>query len=208
MATLRGNRHSINGATKNGISSATGFTRDVRPQENSCRLAVGPDEGKRRNENSPSVETMCQHNEQQMIGGDIRERQRTRIQRCCESYPSRHRETVRKGCPKEKRRCHCSQQQSVRGHHDALIALRSASGASVCWHGNHVADPKRGRNETGKSGWTEDRRHIVDRQCPRRPQILPDLKMILPDDRRGLRQKKKRYDRSNDKNGRGLREPC
>lgn len=135
------------------------------------------------------------------------ERQRKRVQGCCESDARRHDETVRKRCPEEKRRRHGPQQQSMRGHHNALIALGGASGESVCRRGNHVANPKCCRNETGKSGRTENGRHAVNRQCPGRPQILSDLEMILPSDRRSLRQEEQRDDGRNDKNGHGLCEP-
>src|SRR3979411_683139 len=97
---------------------------------------------------------------------------------CC-----RRNQSAPKRCPEVERRRHCSQQKSLRKHHNALIALRDAVVWNASWGGNYVADPKRGRNESRISGWTEDRRYIVDRQSTRRSQILSYLEMILPDDR-------------------------
>jgi len=49
-----GRRSSINGATKTGMTSATGFTSEVRPQRTPAPAAA--DDNPRRNESNPNVE--------------------------------------------------------------------------------------------------------------------------------------------------------
>jgi hypothetical protein len=51
-----GRRSSINGATKTGMTSATGFTSEVRPQRTPAPAAAGADDNPRRNESNPNVE--------------------------------------------------------------------------------------------------------------------------------------------------------